>query len=139
MRSALGLYGCSTYNLLCKQSELKMKARKLLNHKLETKTCDTTKDLQIKLIKVEYMTQWPDKFVMTQETLGNLKQYRGQSLDDSTHYHRYHQHLNHCTKRIKHSTTNLILRKCIMPVLKPILIVMIQNYTMLVIVQNYMN
>ena len=79
--------GSNTYNLLCKPSELKTKARKLLNHKYGQSHAVTTKDLQIKLLKAEYLTQWPDNLIITEESMKKLKQYRvktpGESLPSS--------------------------------------------------------
>ena len=69
----LAYMASNTYNLLCKQSELKTKARKLLKHKHGQKIVDTTKELQIKLIKVKYLTQWPDKLIITRETIKKTK------------------------------------------------------------------
>ena len=83
----LAYMGSNTYNLLCKPSELKTKARKLLNHKYGQSHAVTTKDLQIKLLKAEYLTQWPDNLIITQESMKKLKQYRvktpGESLPSS--------------------------------------------------------
>ena len=78
----LAYMGSNTYNLLCKQSELKTKARKLLNHKYGQIIIDTTKKLQIKLIKAEYLTQWLDNLIITWETIKKLKQYRMKTLGE---------------------------------------------------------
>ena len=75
--------GNNTYNLLCKPNELTTKARKLLNHKYGQNHSTITKDLQIKLQKVEYLTQWPENLIITQESMKKLKQYRVKTPDES--------------------------------------------------------
>ena len=79
----LAYMGNNTYNLLCKPNELTTKARKLLNHKYGQNHSTITKDLQIKLQKVEYLTQWPDNLIITQEFMEKLKQYRVKTPDES--------------------------------------------------------
>ena len=78
----LAYVGYGSFNLLCKQSELKTKARKLLNHKLGITACNITKELQIKLIKLKHMSQWPHKLIVSQETLEKLEHYKGQPPHD---------------------------------------------------------
>ena len=78
----LAYVGHGSFNLLCKWSELKMKARKLLNHKLGLTTNKIIKDLQIKLIKLEYMSKWPHKLIVPQELMDKLEHYTGQASND---------------------------------------------------------
>ena len=80
----LAYMGNNTYNLLCKPSELKTKARKLLNHKHEQSLLVATNALQIKLLKAEYLTQWPDNLIITQESMNKLRQYKANTLEEKT-------------------------------------------------------
>ena len=140
----LAYMGSNTYNLLCKPNELKTKARKLLNHKYGQSNADTTKDLQIKLLKAEYLTQWPDNLIITQESMKKLKQYRmktpGESLPSS-----HGNHLQKPNNEELYNTSTVttfksqIMRNCTIPVWNPTLTVRIQSYIMSAIAQNYMN
>ena len=76
----LAYMGNNTYNLLCKPSELKTKARKLLDHKHGQNHLVATNTLQIKLLKAEYLTQWPDNLIITQESMNKLRQYRANTV-----------------------------------------------------------
>ena len=82
----LAYMGNNTYNLLCKQSELKTKARKLLNHKYEQRLLVTTNtlQLQINLPKAEFLTQWLDNLSITQDSMNKLRQYKARTLEKST-------------------------------------------------------
>ena len=125
----LAYMGNNTYNLLCKPSELKTKARKLLNHKYGQSHTVTTKDLQIKLLKAEYLTQWPDNLIITQESMKKLKQYRVKTPEEMRVFH---HHLVTTFKR-------QIMRNYTIPARISIQTVRIQNYIMSATAQNFMN
>ena len=80
----LAYMGNNTYNLLCKQNDLKTKARKLLNHKLGQSHLDIINTIQIKLLKVEYLTTLPDNLLISQDSINKLIQYRTKTTDDRT-------------------------------------------------------
>ena len=70
-------YGESgTFSLLCKNTELKTKARKLFNHQNGIITSPKFKELQINLIKIENTNEWPDEVSVTSRTLKQLQEYR---------------------------------------------------------------
>lgn len=60
------------------KKQLKTKARKLLNHKLGIEKTDTVIELQIKLTKLEYDTQWPQNISLTKDSLQKLTELKNQ-------------------------------------------------------------
>ena len=80
----LAYMGNNTYNLLCRQNDLKTKARKLFDHKRRQFHLDVTNTLQIKLLKAEYLTTLPDNLFISQESMNKLIQYRAKTTDDRT-------------------------------------------------------